>query len=104
MTSRRPPRYLRPVFDRLDPFELIFVRRQVRLGSYRVVSRVTTGMTTLGNGWIYPLIALLLVATYGRKVWRVELLAIISAAIGHAIYPLLKIYIARPRPSTKDEA
>ena len=90
MTDRRPPKYLRSVFDRVDPAELVIVRRQATLASHPCISRVIAGMTVLGNGWVYPMLAIFLLAIFGRRALRPALLAIISAAIAHLIYPILK--------------
>jgi undecaprenyl-diphosphatase len=101
-TDREPPKYLRLVFNRVDPLELVIVRRQAMLASGRFMSRVINGMTALGNGWIYPIFAIFLVAIFGRRALRPALLAVCSSAIAHLTYPTIKFYIARPRPTAKD--
>jgi undecaprenyl-diphosphatase len=100
--DRQPPKYLRQVFNRVDPVELVIVRRQTMLASGPFMSRAINGMTVLGNGWVYPVFAIFLVAIFGRRAFRPALLAICSASIAHLIYPTIKFYIARPRPTARD--
>jgi undecaprenyl-diphosphatase len=102
--DRRPPEYLRLVFDKLDAFELVVVRRQVMLRSRPLIAWLAAGANLLGNGWLYPALAILVVGVFGREALRPVILAFLSVALGHVLYPLIKLYIARSRPASKDEA
>jgi undecaprenyl-diphosphatase len=104
MSDRRPPRYLRPTFEKLDTFELAIVRRQVMLRSLPLIARIANGANLLGDGWLYPMLAILVAALFGREALRPVVFAVLSVALGHLTYPLIKLHIARSRPASKDQA
>lgn len=101
--ERQPPCYLGRLFDRLDPLELAIVRRQAAWRSTPLVFRLATAVNTLGDGWLYAALAILLLIVSGRTAWPSTLLAGESMAIAHLVYPLIKYYVARPRPTSRDQ-
>ena len=101
--DREPPLYLGRVFDRLDLLELPVVRRQVVWRSSPLVFWLATAANKLGDGWVYAALAILLLIVSGRTAWPSALLACESVAIAHLLYPLIKLYVARPRPTSRDQ-
>src|SRR5262249_35654406 len=101
--DRRPPQYLRRVFDWLDPFELVIVRRHAMLRSCPIISSLAAGINILGDGWLYPALAILVFAIFGTDALNPMSRAALSVMIAHLIYPWLKFHMARPRPMAKDQ-
>ena len=56
----------------------------------------------LGDGWLYVLIVLSLLAFQGLHSWHVLLPAGLAAAMAHGIYPVIKNRLARLRPFDYD--
>jgi undecaprenyl-diphosphatase len=100
--GRQPPPYLQRVFDHVDPFELRLVRRLARTGSRPGALTLALFMNRLGDGWIYPILALVVLCFPGWIPVKVTLTALFSAGLAHIVYPLIKRYMARPRPFEKD--
>jgi undecaprenyl-diphosphatase len=100
--GRQPPLYLQRLFERVDPFELRLVRRLARTGSQPGALRLALFMNRLGDGWIYPILALLVLSFPGWIPVKVTLTALFAAGFAHIVYPLIKRYLARPRPFEKD--
>jgi membrane-associated phospholipid phosphatase len=94
-----PRRHLQQLFERLDPVEAVFVRRQVSLMSQPFLQGLAVTMNFLGNGWLYPIMALGLFVMFDRQMFTpIFLVAGASTALAHMIYPMFKRYIARQRP------
>jgi len=62
------------------------------------LDRAAMAMSWLGNGLIYLLIAMLLLAYAGASAWRGIAVAALCGAISHIVYPLVKRAADRPRP------
>lgn len=61
-------------------------------------------MSWLGNGWIYALLAGILISTGKRHaLWQI-VLAGLAIGILHCIYPYIKHVIQRPRPFIEDSS
>lgn len=86
------------VFRKLDGLEIGMVRRVVALSSRTRTRRVTRLLTWLGNGWMYPALALLLVCYEPRVAWRLLLAGGLSASLCFLMYPRLKRRLGRLRP------
>lgn len=99
--ERRPPPYLQRVFAQLDPFELRLIRRFV-LGPRPAVARLALFANRLGDGWLYPILALAVLACPGLIPIKVGLTALLAGCFAHMVYPLIKRYLARPRPFARD--
>ncbi|MGB9370045.1 MAG: phosphatase PAP2 family protein [Xanthobacteraceae bacterium] len=100
--GRRSPAYLQRVFARIDPLELRLVRGVARHGSRPAVLRLALFVNRLGDGWIYPLLALVLVAAAGRRAIIPILAATLSGLLAHAVFPFVKRYVGRQRPFETD--
>jgi undecaprenyl-diphosphatase len=100
--ERQPPVYLRRLFGRLDPFELRLVRRFARHRSHTAALRTAVLINKLGDGWIYPVLALVIFIAAGRIAIKPAVAAVLAAAVAHSIYPLIKRYLARQRPFERD--
>jgi undecaprenyl-diphosphatase len=55
-------------------------------------------VSKLGNGWLYPILAIAALATMGRGVIPVILIACLNVAVGQALLQLLKAGSRRARP------
>jgi undecaprenyl-diphosphatase len=92
------------IFQYCDARELPLVRGAVQ-ATLRPAVRITTlWFNHLGNGWLYPLLAPLLIWAQGRDSWRLLLATTLSAAIAHLVYPVIKRRLARRRPCDYDPA
>lgn len=100
--ERQPPRYLQRAFAQIDPFELRLVHRFARYRSRPSALRLAMFMNILGDGWIYPIVAIAILAGLGWDSVRALLTAILAVGFAHAVYPFIKRYMARPRPFEKD--
>lgn len=86
------------LFRKLDGLEIGLVRQVVSWSSRTRLQTLTRIVTLLGNGWIYPLIALLLVYLQPHSAWRLLIAGGSSATLCFAIYPSLKRRLGRLRP------
>lgn len=90
------------VLNRWNHKEIHFVRRAVESSQTPCIRRLSVLVNHLGNGWIYLIVALLLFALQGSASLQLILTAGFTAAVAHAIYPLVKKRIARLRPCDYD--
>lgn len=51
-----------------------------------------------GNGLIYPALAAILIFAYGRRAEAPIIIGGINIAVLHCLYPIVKRWMARPRP------
>lgn len=86
------------LFASLDEVELHLVARAVAFAQRRHLCSVARSVTRLGNGWIYPLISLLLLLAEIERPYRALASSATSLALGFAIYPAAKRMLARTRP------
>jgi len=101
VNERRPPPYLQRAFAQLDPFELRLVHR-FAFEPHPAALRLALFANRLGDGWIYPILALAVLAFPGWIPITVFLTALLAACFAHMVYPLIKRYLARPRPFERD--
>src|SRR5579883_520414 len=59
-------------------------------------------ITKLGNGWLYPILGLIIFECLGRAGLRAAFLAGLNAGFLHCLYPYIKRRIGRPRPFRVD--
>jgi undecaprenyl-diphosphatase len=83
--------------ERLDRAEIRWVERQNRLTRHASLRAAAMWVSRSGNGWLYLglAIALLPAGTFGALVIAA---AAASALVAHAVYPVAKLFVARPRP------
>lgn len=106
--------------DQSSPFSAAFVARaagwawklrEADLGAVRILSRTTRsssgrlcaiGISKLGDGWLYPVLAALIFARWGLSGYRMVVLALANAALLHCLYPIIKRRFHRLRPFMVD--
>ncbi len=81
------------------------------LAAVRIISRsanstigrvFAVSISRLGNGWLYPLMGLIIFECLGRAGLRVAVLGGLNAALLHCLFPYIKRRIGRPRPFRVD--
>lgn len=87
-----------------DVAELRIVRRLASTTRFPAVRSLTLAVNTLGNGWIYPPIAVALLLSGLPNARAVAGAALLATLAAHALYALLKRGIARRRPFERDPA
>ena len=84
------------IFTTLDATEVLVVARVVTAAERLRLARVARIATKLGNGWLYPLLTVILIAA--DLPMRALAAITISIASAFAVYPLLKTSLGRLRP------
>ena len=64
--------------------------------------RCAIAISKLGNGWLYPFLAALILADWGLSGCRIIVLSSANAALMHCLYPIVKQRFHRPRPFSVD--
>ena len=83
---------------RLSDREIALVGRTAAAARRSHLDRTAVVVSWLGNGSIYLILAVLLVAVAGRTSARTLALAALCGAVSHLVYPAIKRATARPRP------
>jgi len=104
LTSHEYPVTGSALLERLDRAEIGMVRGIVAYSSRPGVQSLTRLVTWLGNGWMYPAIAILLLGVEWQLALRLLIAGGASASICFAVYPLLKKRLARLRPFCVDSS
>ena len=88
-----------PFFASLDHAEVNLVLRTVASAQRLGLCGVARAATRLGNGWIYPILSIVLLF-FGDDERSLRILASSAASLGIAftIYPSTKRFLARTRP------
>lgn len=87
------------LFKRLDEAEVGVVVRVARAARGLRVVPIAGAVTWLGNGWIYPLLAIVLFATGCiESLGRFVVTAGTNLIVAFLLYPLLKHALGRARP------
>ncbi|MGZ5431715.1 MAG: phosphatase PAP2 family protein [Thermoanaerobaculia bacterium] len=92
------------LFAPLDAIEVETVARTVVAAERLGLSGIARLATRLGNGWLYPLLTVALLAAPLNAPLRFLLAAALSLAIAFGAYPLLKTFLGRARPCDYDPA
>lgn len=91
--------------QRLSAADLVAVHFFSRSARWRIGRTSAFVISKLGNGWLYPLLALMIFEHLGGgKAIRVILAAGVNAGLLHCLYPAIKRYIGRPRPFRTDSS
>ena len=64
--------------------------------------RCAVEISKLGNGWLYPFLAALILADWGLSGCRIIMLSSANAALMHCFYPIIKQRFRRLRPFSVD--
>jgi undecaprenyl-diphosphatase len=89
-------------FASLDAAEIALVARVAAASNRLRLLRVAKIATRLGNGSLYPIVTLFLLAAHVEEALRFTASAALSLLLAFTIYPLLKKFIARTRPCDYD--
>ncbi len=81
-----------------DRTEIQVVRRSVTFAKRWRLEVPARILTRLGNGWLYPIAAALLLLTSFQSATRCVIAAAVNLALAFLIYPPLKRMLARTRP------
>jgi undecaprenyl-diphosphatase len=91
--------------QRLSAADLVAVHFFSRSAKWKVGRTSAFVISKLGNGWLYPLLALMIFEHLGGgKAIRVSIAAGLNAGALHCLYPAIKRYIGRPRPFRTDSS
>ncbi len=82
--------------------ELAAVRSQVRFGRHIILRPLALALIHLGNGWLYPFLAVVLLWWSPHEFGAVVLKAGVATGAAHLVYPWIKRLVARPRPFEVD--
>jgi undecaprenyl-diphosphatase len=88
-------------WSRLDSWELRAVRWCAALGQKRFIGACTRIVNTLGDGWIYLPIGIVLFFG-GRSGRKVAETAVVALIVGHLVHASLKRWFVRLRPFERD--
>lgn len=91
------------LFAVVDAAEVALVARTVAAAERMRVRGVAKAVTKLGNGGMYPLLTIALARTVDAPLRFVVSVAI-SLGLAFALYPLLKVMLARTRPCDYDRS
>ncbi len=89
-------------FAPLDAAEVEVVARAVAAAERLRLDGVARTTTRLGNGWLYPILAIVLMTGPLAAPLRFLFAASLSFAVAHVVYPLLKSALGRTRPCDYD--
>lgn len=96
--SRDSSRWLETIADS----DLAFVHWCAHGTRYAPVRHLAIVMSKLGNGWIYPVLAIIIFTETRWNAPWIFVTAVINAVILHIIYPMLKKRFRRRRPFQVD--
>lgn len=83
---------------RLSDHEIDWVDRTCAAARRQRLETAAAVVSWLGNGMIYLLLAMLLLAYAGTAAWRAIGVAALCGAVSHLVYPWVKRAGGRPRP------
>jgi len=89
-------------FDQLNDWEIGIVHQMIRSTRHKRILNLNLLINHLGNGWMYPILALAIIGWYGLDSWPVIAISALSAAIAHILYPKIKNHLKRDRPHEFD--
>jgi undecaprenyl-diphosphatase len=99
----RFPNRLHSVLRRLDAQEVSYVRILVNKSRKHPRLGALNGfINSMGNGWLYLPLAIMLFLLKGWGAWRFMVAASLSVTIAHLLYPWVKSFLARQRPHDFD--
>jgi undecaprenyl-diphosphatase len=92
------PEWFSHRFGRLDRREIGLVHRAVGTMHLKPMRFIALAVNHLGNGYLYPIIAVVVLAWFGWAMLPAVLIATATTFIAHLIYPLIKRKCGRARP------
>jgi undecaprenyl-diphosphatase len=94
----------RMLIEDIQRVELALVRRQAHIGRRGWVRPFALVLNHLGNGWLYPLLIVVLLWLSPEDFLVVLVSAGAAAGVAHLVYPAIKRWVARLRPFEVDPA
>ena len=94
----------RQLFRSIDRNELAVVARTVDSARRLRLRGAAFAVTRLGNGWLYAILSLVLLATRPGGFARFLLASTVSILLAFVVYPPLKLVLARARPCEYDSS
>jgi undecaprenyl-diphosphatase len=82
--------------------ELYVVHRFVDTARHRPARAAVIAINWLGDGWFYLALAAASILAAGVKALPVVAVGALNAGVLHCLYPVLKQWVARPRPYQRD--
>ena len=87
---------------RLTAAELYVVHGFAQTAHSRLGRCFAIALTRLGNGWIYIALAVGSVLVAGTRAVPLLAVGMLNVLVLHAVYPVIKRIVARPRPYRRD--
>ncbi|CAN2534543.1 MAG TPA: phosphatase PAP2 family protein [Methylosinus sp.] len=84
--------------DRLSQADLAGVHFVTLSTKFTFGRMLAITISKLGNGWIYPILAVAIFSLVGLEGWPVIALGGLNAALLHTLFPIIKKRIGRKRP------
>lgn len=100
--SGRPEGLVADWMKKIGEADLEAVRIVSRSAKSPVGRHGAVAITKLGNGWIYPMLAILIIGRWGLVGYRMIALAALNALLTHLLYPVIKRRFHRERPYEVD--
>jgi undecaprenyl-diphosphatase len=91
-------------FAVLDRNEIAIVERNIAFARRWRLTKIARVITRLGNGWLYPIAAAILLLTSFQSALRCVAAAAVSLGVAFIIYPPLKRMLKRTRPCDYDRS
>jgi undecaprenyl-diphosphatase len=89
--------------QRLSHADLVAVHVVSRSARWRIGRASAVAVSRLGNGWLYPILGLMIFEHFGNKAVRVIIACCLNAGLLHCLYPYIKRRVGRPRPFRTDD-
>jgi undecaprenyl-diphosphatase len=86
------------ILQRFEAADMRAVRTASRSARPAPLKILAIALSKLGNGWIYPLLAVAILVKWRLSGLRIIAPAAISAILLHSVYPYLKDWCSRRRP------
>jgi undecaprenyl-diphosphatase len=93
---------MRSTLARIERWELALVRRQSTLAKRRWVRSLARVLNHLGNGWMYPIVAVLFLWRHPAGTGRALLTGGLAVGLAQVFCQCIKRVVARPRPFDTD--
>ena len=87
---------------RINSFERAIVEQVAVSARSGALRRCAIYLNTLGNGWLYAPMALLVIFSGHPRRWSVLLAAVLAVGVAHVFYPIVKRCVKRERPFVVD--
>jgi undecaprenyl-diphosphatase len=101
---KQSPGWFPALFRQMDRMEAPIVLRVASFSRRLSLFQFSVWVNRLANGWMYLLIALLLILLKGWHLWRLAAASLISVGLGQILFAYIKPKLARLRPCDAEPA